>query len=94
MWEVFKLRKKNKWSSINSKEPALNRGNEMDLQLVHLQVAKQKCCLFDGLCTLRRRKGGVRAEVLWKTRFIFDCVSVQRRQNVYFTCSGILPPLF
>lgn len=34
-----------------------------------------------------------RAETLWKTRFVFDCVGAQQRQDIYCACSGISPPL-
>lgn len=34
---------------------------------------------------LKKKRGG-RAVILWKTRFVFDCVGAQQRQNVYLTC--------
>ena len=40
---------------------------------------------------LLKRKGGGRVVILWKTRFVFDCVGAQQRQNVYFTYKGISP---
>lgn len=40
-----------------------------------------------------KRKGGGRAVILWKTRFVFDCVGSQHRQDVYCACRGISPPL-
>lgn len=40
-----------------------------------------------------KKKGAGRAVILWKTKFVFDCVGAQHRQDVYCTCKGISPPL-
>lgn len=70
-------------------------GNEMDVQLVHSQVAKQRCCLVWWIVHFEKEKGWKKgSDIVEKTRFVFDCVGARRRQNVYFTCSGIFPPLF
>lgn len=36
-----------------------------------------------------KKEGGGRAMILWKTRFVFDRVGAQQRQDVYCTCKGI-----
>lgn len=41
----------------------------------------------------KEREEGGRAQILWKTRFLFDCVGAQRRQDVYCTCKESSPPL-
>lgn len=98
MWEVFKTRQ-NKWNEIDSKGNWLTlnlvrvRGNEMDVQHPRRWQNSDVAFLMDsGLLKEKSRLGALGSG--GKTRFVFDCVGLQRRQDTYCTCEGISPLLF
>lgn len=98
MWEVFKTRQ-NKWNEINSKGNCLTqnlvrvRGNEMDVQHPRRWQNSDVAFLMDSALFKGKSGAGVGGSG-GKTRFVFDCVGLQRRQDTYCTREGISPLLF
>lgn len=96
MWEVFKTWQ-NKWNEINSKGnwPTQNlvrvRGNEMDVQHPRRWQNSDAAFLMDSALFKEKSGVGVGGGSGGKTRFVFDCVGLQRRQDTYCTCEGISP---
>lgn len=67
-------------------------GNEMDVRRPRRRQNSDVASLMDSALLKEKRRGAERSG--GKTRFVFDCVGLQRRQDTYCTCEGISPLLF